>query len=172
MHVFLLVMIGTEIMTKTKYSKNHSQSAKSREIEKPNDVVERDSFNSATMLWQYKMHEDAIFYQRLNFFLVTESMILVAFATLFSSPHPTVSWIRVVTAVLGCVVTLVWGYVGARQRNVMKQIIGEAEKAIPIYKKIRQERANWFSSTWLLAYFVPAIIFLTWAALIYLAIKM
>jgi len=156
---------------KAKTLKNHIHLAKSENLEERKEVVESGSINPATMLWQYKMHEDAIFYQRLNFFLVAESMILVAFATFFSSSHPSAAGIRIVIAALGCVVTLVWGYVGARQRNVMQPIIAEAEKAIPVYKRIRGERSKWFSSTWLLAYFVPAIVLLTWIVLIYLTLK-
>jgi hypothetical protein len=124
----------------------------------------------ATMLWQYKLHEDSIFYQRLNFFLVAESMILVAFASLFSSSHPQKS-AMVTTGILGCVVTFIWGYVGARQRNVVAQIVKEAEAVIPMYARIRRERPKWFSSTWLLTYSVPSAMLLTWAVLIVLALR-
>ena len=134
------------------------------EVDTHQDIVRNES---ATMLWQYKLHEDSIFYQRLNFFLVAESMILVAFATLLSSAHPK-KGVLVTTAILGCVVTLIWGYVGARQRNVVAQIVKEAEQAIPVYERIRRERPKWFSSTWLLTYSVPAVMFLTWVVLIIL----
>jgi hypothetical protein len=43
---------------------------------------------SHQIIWQYKLHEENIFYQRLNIFLVAESMLFVAFATLAATPKP------------------------------------------------------------------------------------
>ena len=128
------------------------------------------SVNDAQKLWQYKMHEEDIFYQRNNFFLVAESMLLIALATLFNAPRTTFSLI-VVFATLGCLLTVVWIYVSSRQLSVIRQIAKESESVIDVYARIRLERAKWpLSSTKLLAYFVPAIVMLTWITVIIISL--
>ena len=117
-------------------------------------------------LWQYKMHEEDIFYQRNNFFLVAESMLLIALATLFGAARTTFSLILVL-AILGCVLTIVWIYVSSRQLSVIQQISKESQAVVEVYARIRLERSKWpVSSTKLLAYFVPSIVMGTWITVI------
>jgi small-conductance mechanosensitive channel len=124
------------------------------------------SSEDAEKLWQYKMHEEDIFYQRLNFFLVAESMLFVAYTTLFASPRSIFSVI-IVLSTLGSILTLVWIYVSSRQLNVMRQIAKESQEAVNVYARIREERSKWpVSSTKLLAYFVPLVVLLAWLTIV------
>lgn len=127
-------------------------------VQIPPDEIQR--------LWQYKMHEEDIFYQRNNFFLVAESMLLIALATLFNATRAGFLIIFVLAA-LGCVLTLIWIYVSSRQLVVIQQIAKESEAVFHVYHRIRTERSIWpFSSTKLLAYFVPSIVMGTWITII------
>jgi xanthine/uracil permease len=128
------------------------------------------SADDAEKLWQYKMHEEDIFYQRNNFFLVAESMLLTALATLFNAPTIKLSLI-LVFATLGWLLTVVWIYVSSRQLSVISQIAKESESVFEVYARIRLERAKWpLSSTKLLAYFVPTIVMGTWITVIIISL--
>jgi len=119
-----------------------------------------------SMLWEYRLHEDTIFYQRLNVFLVAESMLLVAFALLFSSPEKSF-FVPLIVVILGCFLTAAWLYVSHRQMVVINQIRMEAEKAVPTYRKIRKDRPKvLLGSMSTLTYIVPSIVFLIWLALL------
>jgi hypothetical protein len=115
-----------------------------------------------SILWQYRLHEDTIFYQRLNFFLVAESMLLVAFATFVSGPEN--SWVvRLIITALGLCVTFAWLYVSHRQMIVIRQIQQVAENHVPTYKYIRVNRPKtWPGSFRMLAYMVPLIVIVAW----------
>ena len=120
----------------------------------------------AEKLWQYKMHEENIFYQRSNFFLVAESMLIAALASLFGASKAPLSLILAIAA-LGCVLTFIWLYVSSRQIVVINQIAKINESVVSVYARIRSERAKWpLSSTKLLAYWVPLVVMATWAAII------
>jgi hypothetical protein len=118
-----------------------------------------------TILWGYKQKEEDIFYQRSNFFLVAEAMLFTAWATLAAASTRLVVQ-ELTISTLGFVLGIVWIYVSGRQVDVISQISSEASQVIGIYKKIRNERhAAPFSSTKLLAYFVPTAVMTAWIVL-------
>ena len=61
-------------------------------------------------LLENRKHEDNIFYERLHFFLVAESMLFVALATLFGSSQSGLSIVTNIIETLGIVLTIIWGY--------------------------------------------------------------
>ncbi len=67
------------------------------------DKPDRDQIDR---LWQHGLHEDNIFNNRLNFFLVFESVLLGVVAMLFGTPTPNVDVIRTII-ILGIAITVV-----------------------------------------------------------------
>jgi|SRR5580704_6787645 hypothetical protein len=118
------------------------------------------------ILWSYKQKEEDIFYQRSNFFLIAEAMLFTAWATL-AAAGVRLRMSEFVISALGFILGVIWVYVSGRQMEVLGQIAHEASQAIEIYSKIRKERqAAPFSSTKLLAFFVPTAVITAWAALV------
>jgi hypothetical protein len=112
--------------------------------------------------WQYKLHEEMIFYQRINFFLIAESMLFVAFTTLLGSTANYREFL-VVLALLGFLLGLVWLYVGARQLYVIDYVSRYCRETYAEYAQLKDRRYEpVFSSTKMLAYFVPVMVLIVW----------
>lgn len=102
----------------------------------------------------------------LEFFLIAEAMLFTAWATL-AAAGVRLRMSEFVISALGFILGVIWVYVSGRQIEVLGQIAHEASQAIEIYSKIRKERqAAPFSSTKLLAFFVPTAVITAWAALV------
>ncbi len=85
--------------------------------------LENDQINR---LWEHGTHEDTIFYNMLNFFLVFESVLLGVVGLLYSktaSPEPVLK----IIGALGLSVTLVWEYAQIKQRRYIKIISARAQ---------------------------------------------
>lgn len=122
---------------------------------------------SVERLWEHGLHEDSVFNERQNYFLVAESMLLVAYATLVSTAEPRMLVARVIAS-FGVLLTAVWIYVNVRQLYVVRHLRARCIEVIPDYRETYQTRRKWpISSIWLLSYFVPTIIGIMWAIFIF-----
>ena len=120
-------------------------------------------------LWDYKLHEEDIFYSRLNFFLIFESVLMGVVGLLFSRPHPFFTLKAIV--ILGLVLTILWGYVQARQLYTYGILVDFLKDAIPEYDLVFTRRKTWLfigSSKRILTYLVPVLICLVWIAVLFL----
>lgn len=139
------------------------------------DRVEQDSNKDPKqndLLWQYVMHEDVIFNERLNFFLVFESVLLGAIAMLFNKEISRYRLLMAVLVILGLLLTVVWAYVQAKQRSILKIVTRRLMENLPEYRETVEEleEARWrrLSATALLAYVIPGLIGLMWGGLLIL----
>src|SRR5688572_22277592 len=81
----------------------------------------QDLGDRAARLWSHGLHEDNIFMQRSNFFLVAESMFVVAYAGLVSASTTTnAATAARVIAGFGFAFALLWGYANHRQWRYIK----------------------------------------------------
>jgi hypothetical protein len=121
-------------------------------------------------LWQHGLHEDTVFNERLNFFLVFESVLLGLIAMLFDREPAIYKWVLVLLVCLGLAVTLVWSYIQAKQRLILKTLSGRLRRTLPEYRETLEEleRHRWriVSGTALMAYFIPGLIALVWIGLL------
>jgi len=126
------------------------------------DEVDRDAANR---LWDYKGQMETIFYQRASFFLLAESMLLVAFATVLSAKS-----VAVILGVFGLLFTCVWFYVNWRHTVVYCHVRDNyLRQACPEYAKVRDTCPRGpISSRKILAYYVPALTFSAWFFLLIL----
>jgi hypothetical protein len=120
-------------------------------------------------LWQYRLQQENIFYQRLNFFLVAESMLLVAFTTILSKVD---FWNTTISVgILGLLLTFLWGAVNIRQYQVYNHVRKLVEEVCPEFKDLRAIRPKSFVRSWfLLTYIVPALIAIAWTVLLLMAV--
>lgn len=121
-------------------------------------------------IWEHRQHVDNLFHNRLNFFLVFEGVLLGVIGVLYSRPSPEILVLRVIV-VLGLSITLIWGYVQARQKYILDALREELKEVAPEYKATLEKRkkVKWpASSTWLLTYVIPTLVALIWIALLFL----
>ena len=122
-------------------------------------------------LWKHSLHEENIFNNRLNFFLVFESVLLGVVAMLFGASISNMGVIRIII-VLGIAITVIWSYIQVKQKHLLDLMKACIKGADPDYQMTREahEKQKWpFSVTWLLAYIIPPLIILVWIALLFVS---
>jgi hypothetical protein len=119
-------------------------------------------------LWDYLKHSENTFTNRINFFLVAESMLMVSYATIANNYQLRNRTIGLVIILLGVLFTVAWFYVNLRAAINMTDIVGRIRKAIPLYQDIWSKRwhIKRLSARHVLAYFMPCILFLAWVSLL------
>ncbi|MGN9819683.1 RipA family octameric membrane protein [Streptomyces sp. SD11] len=121
-------------------------------------------------LWQHALHENTMLFQRGNLFLVGQSLFAVAYTTLLTSEQHVVA--ARVLAGFGLVLALTWLYVGHRHRLYYQHVQRRAVERLPEYATTwtswatrRQGRSRGRSIT-LIAYLLPSLAVVMWAALL------
>ena len=137
----------------------------------------QDKRDQANRIFEHGLHEDDAFTERGNYFLIAESMLVVAYAGLLSSGQSSASAVIQQTTILlvarilasfGFLLTVVWIYVNQRQWQVVRHLQERTRDLVPEYKVTYETRPKRrISSTWLMAYFVPALIGVMWAIFIF-----
>ena len=89
-------------------------------------------------LWDWIKHEGNVFNARGNLFLVAESMLIVAVATMAASSKKLNS-LLVLTYIGGIFVTLVWLYVNGKHRQIQGIIVRKLEEMHCLYKEIKAQ---------------------------------
>lgn len=124
-------------------------------------------------LWQHAMHEDTMFGERLNSFLVLESVLLGLVAFLKQSePQASASTASLpLFAVLGAVLTMLLWFVQAKHRATLKIVADKARSEFPELRRVRTElrkRLWWrLSASLVLAHVVPPVLLLVWIRLFF-----
>lgn len=119
-------------------------------------------------IWQHGLHEEGLFNNRLNFFLVLESILFFIVAAFINSGASRPFVLRSFT-LFGLLITLVWAYVQARQRYVLKVLEQRIRDTAPEFRATDREllRTRWpISNLTLLTYVVPGLFVLVWIALL------
>jgi hypothetical protein len=138
----------------------------------------QDIRDRANRIFQHGLHEDNAFTERGNYFLIAESMFVVAYAGLQSSSQSSASLAiqrtsivldARILAVFGFLLTAVWIYANRRQWYVIQHLQDRARELVPEYEVTYETRRKWrISSPWLMAYLVPALIGVMWAIFIFI----
>jgi hypothetical protein len=150
-------------------------------------AAERDT----QIVWEDRWHEEEVFANRLSFYILAQSFLVVAAVTATLSSGATHRWLPVALTIdlTGLAVTAVFWYAlteNLRRLDVLKQIVseGSAEIGVRGYKKIGAMRTvhhegrshrrlpilpRWSPSSWL-AHGIPSILGAMWIVLIVEAI--
>jgi len=129
-------------------------------------------------LWEHALLQDELFVQRSNFFLVAESLLVVAYTGILGlslGTHGQPLRLRVaalVLAIFGFLLTTIWAFVNARQRQVLLDLHKRAREAFPEYRRTIEERklpGGRISGTMLIAYWVPVLAAIMWLIFVIIA---
>lgn len=124
-------------------------------------------------LMQHAMHAQNRFDNRLNFFLIFES-VLLGVVTALSSKATSVNLILVTIICLGFFLTVLWGYTQIREKFLFEVVEKRLAEELPEYEETfrRQEMGKWpFPSTFVLTYGVPGLIAIVWILLFVFAVQ-
>jgi hypothetical protein len=115
--------------------------------------------NESNFYWEWILHEDHIFTNRGNFFVVAEAM-------LFSSLNGFTSMIsieKVAICMLGIFLSLIWFWVSAISiyitQKEIKRKLGEIE---PRWNEIRIKRRKWGKAHFLIGILLPLGFIVVW----------
>jgi hypothetical protein len=97
-------------------------------------------------LWEHGIHEDNMFFQQGNFFLVAESMLLVAYAAVLSS-HPTAASdnftaVHVISG-FGLALTGMWALISHRHMTYHRLI---RQRMLACFREFHDTRTAWQDS--------------------------
>jgi hypothetical protein len=129
-------------------------------------------------LWAHNLHEDNMFMQRGNFFLVAESMLLIAYAAVLASrartETDTLTASRIISG-FGLALTGVWVLISHRHMTYQRFI---RQRALTYFREFRDTRTAWQDSQpgwWrkvhtnsLLSYGIPGLAGIMWLLLLIL----
>jgi len=121
--------------------------------------------DGAQRLWEYRIQVEDAFYQRNSFFLIAQSMLFVAFATVLGDGGRGLiaSWILLA---FGITLGVLWLWVNLRQTVAYRHVRDAAARACPEYDHVRATRPNPRVRSWnLLAKWVPVTTLIAWLAL-------
>lgn len=121
-------------------------------------------------LWSYREQLQNGFYQRSSLFLLAESMMFVAFATLRMVGGTEAFLYALALSLVGSSLTVVWWLVSIRHMAFYRHVRSEVERHLTEYRVIRRESPKCcYSSWWLLTHLAPALVFGGWVALFAIA---
>lgn len=124
--------------------------------------------DSIERLWSWILHEDTLFANRINFFLVAESMFFAAFAALSISSTNNVK-ILLVVGIGGILLSLIWIYLSYYQiYTTMRPIKRELAENLSEYLHVVEKRSNLIGANHLLGFIVPSIFIIMWLILFFL----
>jgi hypothetical protein len=128
-----------------------------------------DQFARQGRVWQHALHEDQMLFQRGNLFLVAESLLVVAYATMLPTSHTGAGEILAarVIATFGLLLTVMWLYVGHRHLRYCMLIRMRMLEMLPEYRETRARwRSSRISSLPLITYFLPSLAIVMWVFLL------
>jgi hypothetical protein len=133
--------------------------------------AEQDTHERVTRLWQWLTMEETLLNSRINFFLLTEAMMLAAFAALLTKSSDRA--VVVMMGIVGAATSLLWAYCALVQRRLTVQPIHERLRALDAdFREIAAVRdaARWRVPVNMLTGLVfPLLLSGVWVALIFLA---
>ncbi|MGH9419373.1 MAG: hypothetical protein ACRD3J_05310 [Thermoanaerobaculia bacterium] len=117
------------------------------------------------------MHEETIFYSRLNFFLLFESLLFGFVLTTGATTESAAYRLRMPVVALGIAVSLVWAYAQRRKLSYLKVLEKRLPRHLPEFKETvdlaRKSRrgVGGISANGLIDYAIPPIVILAWVAI-------
>jgi hypothetical protein len=147
-------------------------------ITETRSVNRSEDAGQATRVWEHLLHEDGDFVQRSNYFLIGESMLVVAYAGILaggqtggSSDHN--QWKVIVATkaigVFGLLLTMAWIYVCHDHVQYLSRLRERAQEFLPEYRAFHTTNPHRFrSSNAVMAYGVPVLAATLWLVLIVL----
>jgi hypothetical protein len=131
----------------------------------PDDQDRRDEDNR---IWSHGMHINDSIIQRGNYFLVAQSMLIVAYSLLLSSGRQSsdLSLVAKVIGSLGVLLSAMWGYVSWSGTKYLRHVQRIAFVRLPEYRLTRETWASTrVPATIIFTYLVPSVVGVMWLLL-------
>jgi hypothetical protein len=130
-----------------------------------------DMAEQRARFWQHAMHQDTQFNDRLNFFLVFESILLGIVAALYARSS-NVDFMLWAIALLGLVITLLWMNVQVYQKYYLDSFSRRLEQ-LPEFAVTAEYNRKWRPGTArrILTYIIPLTVALIWLGIIGVFLK-
>ena len=112
-------------------------------------------------IWQLFLHAEEIFYTRLNFFVVFETLLLGVVSLLYSRP-PQAKLLLIGIGMLGLGLTAAWTYSQARQLYVFHRLRDYVKEVLPEYQAVRDGRKKWFLGSMTVMTWIPGLVVVLW----------
>ncbi|GGA02927.1 hypothetical protein GCM10010923_09690 [Blastomonas marina] len=136
---------------------------------KPVDYTPPSDFTPAECerSWSHALHEENVFNERLNFFLLAQAMLLVFYATAIADVS---RWTLVAISACGVVLTVFWLLINIRQAGDLEDAKRRMKKCLPDYaeycRRSSEERGFYRNLLPVLSHGVPLVVGLIWVALL------
>jgi hypothetical protein len=136
----------------------------SADVESADVVAQPDEINR---LWSHGLHEERLFYDRLNYFTAMQVGLLGVFAILYNKDPAIGIFLPLTAAALAF--TLLWHVVQMRHWRYCVHVNGQLKKAVPEYRRTLSTYAegrlkDGLSISWPLAFIVPGMFAVVWLA--------
>jgi hypothetical protein len=113
-------------------------------------------------IWEHRLHEDHVFSDRQNYFLLAESMLAIAFTVGVDKP-----FVATVVSAAAMVITAGWLYVNRRQMLLVRHVHDRAIEQLPEFAAAYETRPICrVTSSALLGYVMPVLLATMWALLL------
>jgi hypothetical protein len=134
-------------------------------------------------LFAHAIHEEGVFYNRLNFFLVFESLLFAAAISGFSGKDAPPRQIIVPVCAIGVVVSLLWWYAQVNKLVLLKALEERIKAAFTEFRETIQvaNKRRWTLRVWLLkrlwsanqllAWLIPPLFLGAWSYLLYYLLR-
>lgn len=138
----------------------------SAEVEK-NFGVDPDLKEQRDRFWQHAIHEDGQYNERLNFFLLFESVLLGVVAALYSKSNAVVDTTLWSVTILGLIITLLWMNIQAYHKYYLDTFSPRLEQ-LPEFKVTAAYNRKWklHVTRSILSYVIPLAVALIWLFII------
>ena len=120
-------------------------------------------------LWQYRNSVITYFNSFVSSFLIAES-VLLAVVGMIASSNSSMTKIKFPIIILGFILTLLWMYVQAKQRFIIRNLKTICIEYLVEYREQQELRQNsvWkMSTTWLLTFLLPLLFAIIWIFVLY-----
>jgi hypothetical protein len=122
--------------------------------------------NKSDWLWGWLLHESKLFTDRVNFFLIAESMLFAAFATL-AIHFPQEPRLPTILVFAGIFITAIWIIVSIGQIHyILDPIKTELEHIHPEWNKIFKRSKKWLRIDDIVGITLPIWIICVWILLL------
>lgn len=133
-----------------------------------------DSEEQRNRLWEHRLHVEVQMYGRVSLFLVIESLILTTVGIMYSKLGLSLLVVKAIVF-LGLCITIIWGYLQDRVKQVFDAVDTRALANLPEYRATVEatKTARWPLSKSkaptlpILAYVIPALFALLWIFLLF-----
>jgi hypothetical protein len=119
-------------------------------------------------LFQHVLHEESSFTQRNSYFLVAQSLMLVAYSALHDDASA-----PIIVTLFGLSVSLIWLYIGRSHFRYLRHVSQRCIDKVPDFAKTETERPHRsISARWIIGHAVPFLSCLLWALMFAVSISM